>query len=87
MRVYCFLLSGDQTHYDRGWWGLTISEENQYSEAVRRKWYGIDRSARKFPYFGFDSDIDITEVGYKIHMNDALLHDSTLKHGASLSIV
>ena len=49
---------------------LTISEENQYSKAVRRKWYGIDRSARKFSYLGFDPDIDITEVGYKIHMND-----------------
>ncbi|MDG7018268.1 MAG: DegT/DnrJ/EryC1/StrS family aminotransferase [Nitrososphaerota archaeon] len=49
---------------------LSFLDDNQFAKAVRRKWYGIDRSKRKFSYLGIDPDFDITEIGYKIHMND-----------------
>ncbi len=40
---------------------LAIPNNEKYEEAIRRRWYGIDRKKR---------DADITEAGFKYHMND-----------------
>ena len=47
----------------------TISKA-KYDEAIRRRWFGIDRAARKPSTSGHDPTYDITELGYKYHMND-----------------
>jgi perosamine synthetase len=49
---------------------LCMTNKENYDEAVRRKWFGIDRAARKPSVLGNDPTFDITEVGYKYHMND-----------------
>jgi len=40
---------------------LAIANNEKYEEAIRRRWYGIDRKKR---------DADIIEAGFKYHMND-----------------
>lgn len=40
---------------------ITALDNDKYKEGVRRRWYGIDRKIR---------DADITEPGFKYHMND-----------------
>jgi len=49
---------------------LCLTDEEKYKEAVRRRWFGIDRAARKPSILGHDPTYDIKEVGYKYHMND-----------------
>jgi perosamine synthetase len=49
---------------------IAVLDKKQFDEAVRRRWYGIDRASRKFSYLGIDPSFDITEVGFKYHMND-----------------
>jgi perosamine synthetase len=40
---------------------LVVKDKDKYEEGIRRRWYGIDRKKR---------DVDITEAGFKYHMND-----------------
>ena len=40
---------------------ISIPNNNKYKEGIRRRWFGIDRKNR---------DRDITEMGFKYHMND-----------------
>lgn len=49
---------------------LSVTDKEKYEEAIRRRWFGIDRAARKPSILGHDPTYDITEVGYKYHMND-----------------
>jgi perosamine synthetase len=48
---------------------LTLLKKNKYKEAIRRRWFGIDRKNRG-KALSSDPIRDITEVGYKYHMND-----------------
>jgi perosamine synthetase len=48
---------------------LVVSNQDKYAEAQRRRWYGIDRAGRKSSVLG-QEPTDITELGYKYHMND-----------------
>lgn len=48
---------------------LSIKSPEKYREALRRRWFGIDRKNRK-PTLIEDPVADIKEVGYKYHMND-----------------
>jgi perosamine synthetase len=49
---------------------LSVLNEEKYKEALRRRWFGIDRAGRKPSILGHDPTYDIWEVGYKYHMND-----------------
>lgn len=49
---------------------LSITNRDKYEEALRRRWFGIGRDARKPSILGHDPTYDIKEVGYKYHMND-----------------
>ncbi|MCK4252510.1 DegT/DnrJ/EryC1/StrS family aminotransferase [candidate division WOR-3 bacterium] len=49
---------------------LSITNPDKYKEAIRRRWFGIDRAARKPSVLGHDPTYDIKEAGYKYHMND-----------------
>lgn len=48
---------------------LAVRDDDKYDEAVRRRWFGIDRDGRRNTFIE-DPVIDITEPGYKYHMND-----------------
>lgn len=48
---------------------LSIMNKEKFEEAIRRRWFGIDRHKRK-QSLDEDPVVDITEVGYKYHMND-----------------
>jgi len=48
---------------------LVAMAESAHREAYRRRWFGIDRE-RRVPNELGEADWDITEVGYKYHMND-----------------
>ncbi len=48
---------------------ICLLDENKYQEASRRRWYGIDRVNRKPSVLG-EPEWNVTEVGYKYHMND-----------------
>lgn len=48
---------------------LSIKSKEKYNEALRRRWFGIDRARRK-NIIDRDPIEDINEVGYKYHMND-----------------
>lgn len=48
---------------------LCLTDEEKYEEAKRRRWYGIDRVNRKPSVLG-EAEWNVTEVGYKYHMND-----------------
>ncbi len=49
---------------------LSINNNNtKIKEALRRRWFGIDRAHRKKDFIKDPVD-DITEVGYKYHMNN-----------------
>lgn len=48
---------------------LAMLKEDDYKAAVRKRWYGIDRNTRVPSVLGH-ADYDITERGYKYHMND-----------------
>lgn len=49
---------------------ISIKNKDKYEEALRRRWFGISREARKPSILGHDPTYDITEVGYKYHMNN-----------------
>ena len=49
---------------------LSVTSKENYEEASRRRWFGIDRAGRKPSILGHDPTYDIREVGYKYHMND-----------------
>jgi perosamine synthetase len=49
---------------------LSMIERKTYEEALRRRWFGIDRTCRKPSVLGYDPSFDIWEPGYKCHMND-----------------
>lgn len=49
---------------------LSLTNNEKYAEAMRRRWFGIDRAARKPSILGHDPTYDITELGFKYHMND-----------------
>lgn len=49
---------------------LSVKTKERYEEALRRRWFGIDRAGRKPSVLGHDPTYDIWEVGYKYHMND-----------------
>ncbi len=48
---------------------LACSDQNDYEQAYRKRWFGIDRGRRKQSEIG-QPEWDITEIGYKYHMND-----------------
>jgi perosamine synthetase len=48
---------------------LCLTKEDKYQEAKRRRWYGIDRINRKPSVLG-EAEWNVTETGYKYHMND-----------------
>jgi len=50
---------------------LCIHDDNLAESARRRRWFGIDRINRKSTLLG-EPEWDITEVGYKFHMNDVV---------------
>ena len=48
---------------------LAVLTESKYREALRRRWYGIDRAMRKPSILG-EPEWNVTETGFKYHMND-----------------
>jgi perosamine synthetase len=48
---------------------LVCADEGRYREALRRRWFGIDRERREVSELG-EPEYDIQEIGYKYHMND-----------------
>lgn len=48
---------------------LVSADEGRYRQALRRRWFGIDRERRTVSELG-EPEYDIREVGYKYHMND-----------------
>ncbi|MFH1408654.1 MAG: DegT/DnrJ/EryC1/StrS family aminotransferase [Nanoarchaeota archaeon] len=64
---------------------LSLTDKAKYDEARRRRWYGIDRENRK-PSEDGEPIWDVTEVGYKYHMNDiaASIGLENMKHFSEL---
>ena len=48
---------------------LVCADEDRHREALRRRWFGIDRERRAVSELG-EPEWDIAEIGYKYHMND-----------------
>jgi len=48
---------------------LVCADEDRHREALRRRWFGIDRERRTVSELG-EPEWDIREIGYKYHMND-----------------
>ncbi len=48
---------------------LVCRDPQDHQTAYRRRWFGIDRANRRLSKLG-QPEWDITEVGYKYHMND-----------------
>ena len=48
---------------------VTLTSPDKYDEARRRRWFGIDR-ANRIPSILGEPAWNVTEVGYKYHMND-----------------
>lgn len=48
---------------------LCLLNETDFKETKRRRWYGIDRDNRKPSILG-EPVWNVTEIGYKYHMND-----------------
>jgi len=53
-------------HLTTGDGGAIVVPEDQYNRARALRWYGLDRTSSK----SFRCEQDITEIGYKYHMND-----------------
>jgi dTDP-4-amino-4,6-dideoxygalactose transaminase len=49
---------------------ITLPHESLYERAKLLRWYGIDRNKRNYKGKDFRLENDITEYGYKFHMND-----------------
>ena len=48
---------------------LTARDAADYNQAMRRRWFGIDRDHRQRSVLG-EPQWNVTEVGFKYHMND-----------------
>jgi perosamine synthetase len=48
---------------------ITINNDTLYEKALRKKWFGIDRKNSAVTFLG-ERVYDLTEVGYKYHMNN-----------------
>jgi len=48
---------------------VAVREPERAAEAIRRRWFGIDRAASKPSFLG-ERQYDIEAVGYKYHLND-----------------
>ncbi|MHB9004822.1 MAG: DegT/DnrJ/EryC1/StrS family aminotransferase [Coriobacteriia bacterium] len=48
---------------------LVCADENRHREALKRRWFGIDRERRVPSELG-EAEWDIREIGFKYHMND-----------------
>jgi dTDP-4-amino-4,6-dideoxygalactose transaminase/GNAT superfamily N-acetyltransferase len=58
-------------HLTTGDGGLIfLPNEEMYKRAKLLRWFGIDRERRSLPGNDFRLEPDITEYGYKFHMND-----------------
>lgn len=58
-------------HLTTGDGGLIfLPNEEMYKRAKLLRWFGIDRERRSLPGSDFRLESDITEYGYKFHMND-----------------
>ena len=69
-------------HITTGDGGMFVtSDESIYKSALRRRWFGMDREKRRPTILGYP-DFDVTEVGYKLHMNElaAAMGLEQLKH-------
>ena len=49
---------------------ITLPNETLYERCKLLRWYGIDRDKRNYKGKDFRLENDITEYGYKFHMND-----------------
>lgn len=49
---------------------IVLPNENLYERAKLIRWFGIDRNKRNYNKKDFRMENDITEWGYKFHMND-----------------
>ena len=49
---------------------ITLPNKNLYDRCKLLRWYGIDREKRNYKGKDFRLENDITEYGYKFHMND-----------------
>ena len=49
---------------------ITLPNENLYKRCKLLRWYGIDRDKRNYKKKDFRLEHDISEYGYKFHMND-----------------
>jgi perosamine synthetase len=50
--------------------GMLVSRDAEdHARAMRQRWFGIDRAGRTPSPHG-EADFDITELGFKMHMND-----------------
>ena len=48
---------------------ICLDNKEKYDDARRKRWFGIDRDKRKPSILG-EPEWNVTEVGYKYHMND-----------------
>jgi perosamine synthetase len=64
---------------------LVCADERRHREALRKRWFGIDRERRTVSELG-EPEYDIQEVGYKYHMND-IAASMGLAHLESFSAV
>ena len=62
--VFSFQAIKHLTCVDGG--ALFLNDQKQYERGKLLRWYGIDRNERK----DFRCEVDISEWGYKFHMND-----------------
>lgn len=49
---------------------LTTNNESLYQTLLRLRWMGIDRSTFERTAGGYQWEYDVSEIGYKCHMND-----------------
>ena len=67
--ITCFSFQAIK-HLTTGDGGLmAVSDPETYERAVQLRWFGIDRFKRKPSILG-EPEWDVTELGYKYHMND-----------------
>lgn len=68
---------------------IILPNESLYKRAKLLRWFGIDRDKRNYKSKDFRLENDITEYGYKFHMNDvnATLGIHNLKHIDNLNAV
>lgn len=62
--ICCYSLQAIK-HLTTGDGGALIVPPHKFEEAKRKRWFGLDRSLG-----GFRCEQEVTEIGYKFHMND-----------------